>query len=219
MIEGYGLPTGRSTVRPATVHDAAAVAALHASTIREGFLSGLGERFLRRLYARIAQSDHAFLLVADPGQGTQGDGLCGFVAGSSATRRLYREFLLKDGFAVVASSGLRLTASLPRAIETLRYGTSPEGDRAATEPLETELLALAVAPEARRRGTGAMLVAAFFAMAGTKGSATVRVVVGENNDGAIALYRRAGFTEATPMELHKGTVSLLMRVNLSQLGT
>ena len=61
---------------------------------------------------------------------------------------------------------------------------------------EAELLTLAVAPEARRAGTGARLVAGFLAEAAARGAETAFLEVAEDNLAARALYERAGFAPA-----------------------
>src|SRR5271163_4414473 len=105
MVEGYGVPPAQGTVRFATDRDVPAVAALHSAAISEGFLSTLGDRFLSRLYSRIVESSHGFLLVVDGLPRADGPicpdetaaSLAGFVAGSAEVGRLYREFLWRDG--------------------------------------------------------------------------------------------------------------------------
>lgn len=61
---------------------------------------------------------------------------------------------------------------------------------------EAELLTLAVAPKARRQGTGARLVAGFLTQAAARGAETAFLEVAEDNQPARALYERAGFTPA-----------------------
>jgi ribosomal-protein-alanine N-acetyltransferase len=61
---------------------------------------------------------------------------------------------------------------------------------------EAEILTLAVAPAARRRGLGAGLLAQFLIEAGERGAARVFLEVAEDNPAAMALYRGAGFAEA-----------------------
>ena len=81
----------------------------------------------------------------------------------------------------------------PTTIPVLR----PEGfalGRAAAG--EAELLTLAVAPEARRRGLGTALVAAFEAEARARGAGEAFLEVAESNAGARALYARLGYLPA-----------------------
>lgn len=61
---------------------------------------------------------------------------------------------------------------------------------------EAELLTVAVAPEARRRGTGARLVAAFAQAARARGAVTAFLEVAEGNVAARALYDASGWAES-----------------------
>jgi ribosomal protein S18 acetylase RimI-like enzyme len=220
MSGGNGEPPSEVMVRPATPEDAARVADLHMTAINEGFLASLGPRFLGKLYARIVKSPHGFLIVAfDPGPGP----VIGFVAGATSVRRLYGEFLLRDGLIAGVSSAPRLVRSIPRVVETLRYGAKDESSPSSkergesSEGSETELLSLAVAASARGRGAGAKLVRSFHAAAAQAGSRTARVVVAAANETAIRVYLETGFVEAERFELHAGTESLLLRADLSSI--
>jgi len=61
---------------------------------------------------------------------------------------------------------------------------------------EAEILTLAVRPGARGRGEGGRLVAQGAIQAGVGGAERVFLEVAEDNDPALTIYRRAGFTEA-----------------------
>jgi len=186
-------------LRTGTEADAATAADLHASAISEGFLALLGPRFLRLLYRRIVRAPGSFLLIAEDEAGTSG-----FLAGSVDVAGLYRAFLWRDGFVAAAAAGGRLVRSWRRVLETLRHGS---GDAAGG----AELLAVAVAPAARGRGVGSLLVRGFLTELGRRGHHTAHVVVAAHNDDAVALYRRAGFAEAERFEFHAGTTSLVMQ--------
>ena len=58
---------------------------------------------------------------------------------------------------------------------------------------DSELLTVAVLPEARRRGLGAALVEAIAASAAVRGAAAMNLEVAEDNAGARALYEKLGF--------------------------
>jgi ribosomal protein S18 acetylase RimI-like enzyme len=186
-------------VRVGTEADVSFAAAMHASEISEGFLPTLGPAFLERLYRRIVRSPHSFLLVADAG-GVP----VGFVAGSEDVGALYRAFLLRDGVAATLRALPQVVRSARRVVETLRY---PAG---GTDLPDAELLAVAVAPESRGRGTGHMLVEALTAELGRRRVEGVRVVVGADNAGAVRLYEACGFRPATRIEVHKGTASQVL---------
>jgi ribosomal-protein-alanine N-acetyltransferase len=61
---------------------------------------------------------------------------------------------------------------------------------------EAELLTLAVAATARRRGMGRRLVLAFLAESARRGAMSAFLEVAATNAAAIALYRATGFAEA-----------------------
>lgn len=61
---------------------------------------------------------------------------------------------------------------------------------------EAELLTLAVAPEARRRGLGQRLVGRFLYQARLRGAQSAFLEVAEDNVPAQVLYARAGFAPA-----------------------
>ena len=61
---------------------------------------------------------------------------------------------------------------------------------------EAEVLTLAVAPEARRQGIGARLVAEFLTQAVARRAESAFLEVAADNAAAIALYDRAGFRQA-----------------------
>jgi ribosomal protein S18 acetylase RimI-like enzyme len=195
-----GSGTGNGMVlRTGTDGDAAAVAALHAGQISEGFLTFLGPRFLQRLYRRVARTPSCFLLVIED------DGTAlGFLAGSTDVRALYRSFVLRDGAAAALACGGRLVGSWRRVVETLRHGTGDAGSGA-------ELLAIAVDPTAQGRGAGTLLVEGFLTEVGRRGQRAAHVVVAEDNETAIALYQRTGFRTIERVELHSGTKSLVMQ--------
>ncbi|WP_431301344.1 GNAT family N-acetyltransferase [Tabrizicola sp. BL-A-41-H6] len=61
---------------------------------------------------------------------------------------------------------------------------------------EAEVLTLAVAPQARRRGMGAKLMARFLYQARLRGADTAFLEVAAGNAAALALYRAHGFVDA-----------------------
>ena len=69
----------------------------------------------------------------------------------------------------------------------VRGAPSTKGDGAAY------LISMWVAPEHRRLGVGGALIDAVIAWATGVGAQTLLLDVGEQNEGAIALYRRKGF--------------------------
>jgi ribosomal protein S18 acetylase RimI-like enzyme len=197
--EGGGPDANPVTVRTGVAADAPAAAVLHGRLISEGFLSSLGPRFLTRLYGRITRAGGSFLIVAE----ARGS-IVGFIAGSVDVGQLYRSFLVRDGVAASLSAPVRLVSALPRVLETLNHGRRGEG------PVGGELLAVAVDPSWRGRHVGAQLVERFLSELEQRGLHGAHVVVGADNTNAIAMYRRAGFSPARTIEMHRGTPSVVM---------
>ncbi|HRO05029.1 MAG TPA: GNAT family N-acetyltransferase, partial [Terricaulis sp.] len=61
---------------------------------------------------------------------------------------------------------------------------------------DSELLTVAVVPEARRKGVGAALVTSAGVAALVRGAASMHLEVAEDNSGARALYKKLGYAEA-----------------------
>ncbi len=80
--------------------------------------------------------------------------------------------------------------SMPGSVEIVRHGGIALGRVTADE---AELLTIAVHPDARRRGLGADLLAAFHDAARRRGAGTAFLEVAETNAAARALYARAGY--------------------------
>ncbi len=175
------------------------MARLHATAIREGFLSTLGERFLAHLYRAMTGSDAAVLLVA---RGDDGH-VQGFVAGSTRPGAFYRQFLRRRGprsALLLAGRALR-PAAARRILETVRH----VGREGGGGP---ELLSIAVGPPARRTGLGSGLVLKLEEHLRSEGAERLSVVVGSGNRPARAFYERLGFHPVGGIEVHRGARSL-----------
>ncbi|MBM3605363.1 MAG: GNAT family N-acetyltransferase [Alphaproteobacteria bacterium] len=81
---------------------------------------------------------------------------------------------------------------------------------------EAELLTLAVAPEARRQGTGQRLLAAFARACQDRRADTAFLEVAQDNLAARRLYSRAGWLEAGVRRRYYGpaTDAIVMRLTL-----
>jgi ribosomal protein S18 acetylase RimI-like enzyme len=195
-------PDPGATPRLATVADAEAMSALHASCIGEGFLVTLGPSFLGRLYRRIVLSARAFAFVVD----TDG-GVAGYVACAIDTGAFYREFAQRDGVVAGAVALPRIVRKPRHVWETWRHGTRADANDAAA----SEILALAVAPAARGRHVGSALVSAAVGELRTRGVESARVVTATGNISAVRAYERAGFRRSGSDEVHRGVSQEVLR--------
>jgi ribosomal protein S18 acetylase RimI-like enzyme len=199
----------RVAVRRATRNDAAAIAALHADAISEGFLAVLGRDLLGRVYRRLARSPHAALWVADADSLVAGAGpsdaappIAGFVALTYDTSKFYRQFLVRDGAVALLHNIGPLTRALPRTWETLRYGLRHDSSDPAMP--SAEILALAVDRHHLRRGVARALLGAATDHLVARGIDAARVVTTVDNVAAHAAYAAAGFTPHARTEVHRG---------------
>ena len=189
------------SLRDAQVDDSPAIARLHAEMIETGFLSSLGVGFLRLLYQGLIESERGRVIVA-----VADETVVGFIAGTDDTGAFYREFVRRHS----PRAAWRVLPALARlrtwrgVWETFRYG------RAGSSEVRAELLSMAIAPRARRAGTGSRLVNELLKRQRARGISRVKVVVGAGNDEAISFYDRCGFADPKTLELHRGVPSLEM---------
>lgn len=179
-------------VEAAKPEDIPAVARLHKDLIATGFLSSLGPRFLRVLYEAILEDPASALYVVRDSETAMG-----FIAGTGDTGAFYRRFASRHFLAAVwALLPTLLRPSVWRRIyESLRYGGGESS-------VPAELLSMAVAPAARRRGLGRRLVETLLEWVERCGIARVKVVVGADNETAVAFYRNCGFGDAVEVNVH-----------------
>jgi glycosyltransferase involved in cell wall biosynthesis/GNAT superfamily N-acetyltransferase len=190
--EGEGI-----AVRRAQPSDAAALAQLHRHSIGTGFLSMLGTGFLTVLYRFLASDSDSLVSVA-----IADETVVGFIAGTADTGALYRRFILNRWLAAGVRVFPRLLdpRNLKRVWESFRYGS--EHTRAPAE-----LLSMAVAPVARRRGVGRRLVEQLLQWSRARGLSAMTVVVASGNDPAIRLYNECGFVDGNEIQVHEGESS------------
>ena len=187
-------------LREASLADAAVIARLHAGLIGTGFLSSLGVGFLKVLYQGLIESERGTVIVA-----VADEAVVGFIAGTDDTGAFYREFVRRHSL----RAAWRVLPALARLRtwremwETLRYG-------GGGSDVPAELLSMAIAPSARRVGTGSRLVNELLDRQRARGVSRVKVVVGAGNDEAISFYERCGFGDPKTLEVHRGVPSLEM---------
>lgn len=199
-VAATGPPLGEVRLRRATDRDVPYLARLHMEAIESGFLPQLGSGFMERLYAAMVEWEGAEIFVADAGWR-----VVGFVAGVTDVGAFYKHFIRHHAFAAGLAAAPRLVrpSILRRAWETLGYG----GDH---DDVRAELLAMGVAPEARRRGLALGLGAMLLDALEERGEPKVKVVVGSDNNAAIAAYERMGFSASGTIEVHTGERSEVM---------
>lgn len=173
------------------------VAALHAANIDRGFLSSLGQAFLVLVYRAIDEAPDSVLIVEE-----RGERVLGFVAGSAGMGAIYRRLLRNPvALAFALAPSLVRPARLRRIFEILRYG---RGDTYDAHWPATELLSIAVAPEARGQGIADLLYRRLVAHFRSSGVGSFRIVVGDALAPAHRFYQRMGAVPSGRIEVHVG---------------
>jgi ribosomal protein S18 acetylase RimI-like enzyme len=196
---GHLLPAGmlaappRPRIRSAGRRDVRALAERHASEIPSGFLPMLGRRFMRILYQALIAWKGALVLVVDDGGGP-----VAFAAGVVDVGAFYDHFAKRYAWRAGLAALPRLIrpSILRRAREAYRYGQS-------RDEVSSELLSMVVAPRARGRGLSVMLGARLLDELTERGVPAVKVIVGSENESALAAYRKMGFRNSERIQGHE----------------
>ena len=186
-----------------TSEHVAAVALLHTENISSGFISSLGPAFSRQLYRGIAGCRSAFCLVA-----LEDNQVLGFIAGAESVGKLYKSVLLRRGLPMSACL-IRFVFSLRtirRIFQTLLYPS-----RTSEDYPSAEVLSVAVAPGARRKGIAGKLMQSALAEFGSRGIDKVRVAVAAANKPANQYYIREDFQKAGLYDSHGVQTNIYVR--------
>ncbi len=159
---------------------------LHIEGISTGFISSLGEGFVRRLYEAIAQSPDAFGFVA-----CREETVVGYVVFSTDLGSLYKSVLRKSGFALVGPLLKKMfsVSTIRRLIQNVIYPSRMEKHNLP----RAELLAIVVDSQARGQGLARTLTESGLQECSQRGIDRVKVLVGAQNAPANHLYQRCGF--------------------------
>lgn len=184
-----------SLVRPMVKRDAAGVALLHKEGIHTGFLSNLGVRFLRQLYAAIPSCPSGFGLVWEGPAGR----VLGFIACAESTGRVYKQAMLRRGLLMMLSiiRYLFRPSVIRRLMETWRYPAEVGPDLPPAE-----VLSIVVSQEMKGKGIGRALIETAAKEFSRRNIRRIKVAVGADNEGGNAFYRRCGFELALTREHH-----------------
>jgi ribosomal protein S18 acetylase RimI-like enzyme len=185
------------SIRQMTSRDVSSVAALHRTSLPEDFLPRLGERFLSQVYYPEAlRSRWSTVLVAER------DGrIVGFLQLSGAPVRFYRELLRRRFLSVAGTALMRLVWNLPLALEALAIVRTlpPHLDSSS------EVMFIAVAPEARQQAVGHRLLKETFALCCSMwGVRRLYGKISPSNPGAVALFiNRTGGREVSTVVIRR----------------
>tara|TARA_B110000305_G_scaffold128441_1_gene143709 strand:- start:892 stop:1497 length:606 start_codon:yes stop_codon:yes gene_type:complete len=183
------------------------VAKIHASCIKDGFLTSLGERFLKLLYEAIDTNENSILILEK-----SNDDLVGFVAGGRSMKPIYIKLLLsfpKLFFALIPA--VFNPMNIKRIIELIFFGSKQH--TVASNP-SAELFSIAVVDKARGTGVASKLYQSLGERFAQEGEKAFCIIVGETLVPAHRFYQKMGAFALSEVSVHKGQSSTLYRQNL-----
>ncbi len=174
-------------IRPMERRDIGAAVAIHLAAFPGFFLSFLGPRFLRELYAAIIE-DPSGIAFVEEGAGA----IRGFVAGTAEPSGFYGRILRKRWwrFALAAVPAfVERPAIAPRLLRALGMP-----GRTVAVPGRGTLMSLAVDPAEQRGGTGATLVRRFLTAARDRTLREIDLTTDvDENEPVHRFYEKLGF--------------------------
>ncbi len=173
--------------------DALAVAKIHKTEIKGGFLSSLPTAFLAALYEAIIMDPGSFCVVAKDEEGPHG-----FIAGTTNVKQFYSYFMRHYFFQSVGMLFLRLfnIATLKKIMENLLYPS-----KSASLP-DAELLTMALSKQFTGRGVAASMLVEFAQQMKGRQVGAFKVIVGQELSRTIHFYEKNGFTFLQEIILH-----------------
>ena len=186
--------------RTATVRDIPYMVALHQEYISWGFLTSLGDRFLKYLYESLISFPEAGTFVA-----FNGDRVVGFTCGVLSIREFYSFFLKRYTLRVIPALIWRMLhpSNLRRSIETLIY---PSRHSLSGLP-EAELLVIIIEARYQGRGIAAVLFKELSAWFRGRHIERFKTTVGEGNLRGIRCFKKMGCIDVGRTEVHRGEPS------------
>lgn len=203
-----------SVVREALPRDIDQVVAVHLAAFESFFLTSLGPRFLRHLYAGYVAHPSGILLVADGGGTGDDTAVAGFVAGTADPEVFYGWLRRSHGPAMALAAAPALVRRPlvvgRRLAGAVRYrGQSPQSVTGAAL-----LASLAVHPGSSGLGLGGLLVDAFMdrVREADREVAYLSTDVADN-ERVLEFYGRHGFHEAERVRRPGGReMAVLIRI-------
>lgn len=190
-----------------------AVAALHIQEIHHGMLPILGQKFLARLYSRIAIAPQSCIYMA-----IDNSKIIGFIAGTADIRKCYRSVLLGDWLSL---SFLGLNSALQvhmlkRILTLLIYpfnsSTSTRHTIEDCERFRSEILTVAVEPGSQRKGVGRKLIEAFEnELERWKVTGYYRVATNIVEENSNSFYKRLGFAPCHLVKHNQLTLQVYLK--------
>jgi ribosomal protein S18 acetylase RimI-like enzyme len=166
-----------------------AIVQIHLEAFKGFFLESLGKKFLRQLYRAFLIEPSGLCLVA-----IERDHVVGFVVGTTQPEGFFRRLLRSrwHAFLLAGAAGLALHPIRvgKKFSSALRY----QGERPADVPNASLLSSIGMAPSARGKGIGRILISTFCEKAQEAGVSTVFLTTDRDENNAVnQFYLSNGF--------------------------
>ncbi len=183
--------------RPAMMRDIARLVGIHEKSFPGFFLTQLGPKFLRALYAGMIESSHGVVIVAEynppSDEFEKGGGLAGFAAGSPNQGRLYRELRNHHLGAFGLAAAIAAVRNPDLTFRLLRAIGRPREAEAMSSP--ACLMSIAVDPMSRTNGVGGELVRQFESKLTELGCSDYCLTTDQEHNGPVrTFYERLGLS-------------------------
>lgn len=184
------------------------VARLHIEYIKSGFMSQLGERFLKCFYKTISKSESSYLAVYI----NEKNEVCGFISGTISLLNLKKDFK-KNCKLIIIASFLKLIfdpVKILKFFESYMYASSKK----FKVTTNSELISIAVKQELRGKGIAKILYKSLVDFFKEKNANIFKIMVGSNLAEANKFYEKMGAKKILEVEIHKGSKSYLYLHNI-----
>jgi len=198
--------TSNITIKKAdhTIDDAVykRIAEIHIAEIPAGFLSGLGEKFLTRLYQELARATGSFLLIAFDDKR-----VAGFLCAGVDTKSIVKTVLKRSAFSLFPTLLLKLLSfkTVKKVIETLKYPSQ----KISLDLPASEILNFCVSSAYQRKGMGRKLFVEMVEEFKRRSVYEIKIVTGENQQRAQSFYESLDAVKVAEIEVHKGVKSMV----------
>jgi GNAT superfamily N-acetyltransferase len=190
--------------------DADILALLHKENINQGFLSSLGEPFLRSLYIYLIKKELVII-------SRDGNIIMGFVSYSYESSGIIKRFIISRPQVIftILFSLIKRPSLIRSVFETMKAPGKSNGQLQLNEILPTgELLSITVDPKYQNSGTGTILLNALESELKRSGIKSYKVIAGECLAGANRFYQKKGFCQVGTINIHGESLSNLYIKNI-----
>ncbi|MDQ3190539.1 MAG: GNAT family N-acetyltransferase [Bacteroidota bacterium] len=190
----------KEIIKNFTDDEIAQIARLHINNIKSGFLSSLGEDFLKLIYFSIQKKGVLIGLRSD-------NSVIGFVSGVEDINAVYYEFIKKNFFKAFFFILPKMISFnvIKKVVEIALYPLQKKIDK--IELPKAELLSIVMEPDQRGTGGAEVLYKELVKDFQGKNIEKFKIIVGAKLIGAQKFYSKMGALQLDSINIHKGEKS------------